>query len=144
LRWGLEKMPFALVLIGILMIVTGAQGTYAQFGSQVAKDFTGPGGFLYWIIAIFIIGAIGYSDRFRTISHLFLALVIIAMILSNRGVFAKFTQQLKQGPTAPVAVSRGGGPAVSQAPTQQPVWYDPRTWSLPSLGNVFQGMVNGP
>lgn len=83
------------------MIVTGAKGTYAQFGSQVASDFTGPGNFTYWVAAIFGIGALGYIDALRTFSRLFMALILISMVLANKGFFAKFTAALKQGPVAP-------------------------------------------
>lgn len=83
------------------MIVTGAKGTYAQFGQQVAADFTGPGNFTYWIAAIGAVGAVGYIDALKTVSRLFMALLLIVLVLSNKGFFAKFSAALKQGPVAP-------------------------------------------
>lgn len=94
-------MPFVLVIVGILLIVTGAQGTYKQFGSQVASDFTGKGNFEYWIAAIGTVGAIGYIQALQTISRLLMALIIIVMFLSNRGFFVKLQQAIAQGPKAP-------------------------------------------
>lgn len=103
-------MPFVLVLVGILMIVTGAQGTYRQFGAQVASDFTGKGNFVYWVASIGIVGAVGYIKSLETISRMLMALIIISMVLSNRGFFAKFAQAIKQGPKAPQpGLSLGGG-----------------------------------
>lgn len=98
-------MPFVLVIVGILMVVTGAKGTYAQFGSQVASDFTGPGNFTTWVVALGAVGSIGYIDALRAFSRLFMALILIAMVLSNKGFFAKFTDALKTGPVAPEAIA---------------------------------------
>jgi hypothetical protein len=94
-------MPFVLVVVGILMIVTGVQGTYAQFGTQVSKDFYGTGNFFYWLVAIGVVGAVGYYDPLRGISRLFMALVIISMVISNKGLFAKLQQTLASGPVTP-------------------------------------------
>jgi len=97
-------MGFVLVTAGLLMIVTGAKGTYAQFGQQVASDFTGPGNFTYWIVSLGAVGALGYIESMRVFSRLFMALILIAMLLSNRGFFQKLTDALKSGPVAPKAV----------------------------------------
>lgn len=98
-------MPFALVLIGLLLIITGAQDTYIQFGRQLQKDFTGPGNFTYWIAAIVAVGALGYSETLRPISRAFLVLVIVAIMLANPGVASKFMEALKSGPVKPQAVA---------------------------------------
>lgn len=108
-------MAFVLVISGLLMIVTGAKGTYAAFGSQLAGDFTGPGNFTYWVAAIGSVGALGYVDALRTISRLFLALILIAMVLANKGFFNQLTAALKAGPTAPPAGT--GAPASLPAGT---------------------------
>lgn len=115
-------MPFALVIVGILMIVTGVQGTYAQFGNQVAQDFTGPGNFFYWIVAVGIIGAIGYAAPLQGISRLFMALVIIAMVLSDskKGLFNSLTNALKSGPVQPLPVSGSATAADNSANAQNP------------------------
>lgn len=87
-------MPFALVTIGLLMIVTGAKGTQDELGSQLLKDFTGEGNFLYWIVAIGAIGSLGYIKPIEPFSRAFMALVVIAMVIRNGGFFDKFTQAL--------------------------------------------------
>ena len=111
-------MPFALLIIGVILVVTGFQNTYAQFGSQVQKDFTGPNNFGYWLLAIFITGAIGYVNDLQTWSRAFMALIIIAMFLnkSNSNVFANFTSGVSKGSStavdaigAPLAGSSSGG-----------------------------------
>lgn len=99
-------MPFALVVIGLVMIVTGAQNTHAALGEQLRKDFTGPNNFIFWIASIGAVGAIGYVESFRNFSRAFMALILIAMILSNRGFFDQFSAALRSGP---VASPTGGG-----------------------------------
>lgn len=107
-------MPFVLVIAGLLMVVTGARGTYQQFGSQLAKDFNGQ--FLYFAAAILFVGALGYVESLRRISRLFMALILIVLVLANRGFFDKFTQALKTGPVAPKANTGGAsGYGVSSA-----------------------------
>ncbi|MEB2519810.1 hypothetical protein SOP85_31015, partial [Pseudomonas sp. YuFO20] len=83
-------MPFALVIIGLLMIITGINNTYSQFGSQLQQDFTGSKSFVVWILALGSVGALGYIKDLRQFSHYFMALILISMILSNKGVFQNF------------------------------------------------------
>ena len=94
-------MPYALVIIGLLMIITGVLNTYAAFASQLQSDFTGPGNFVFWVIALGSVGALGYVDSLRTFSHYFMALILIALILNNKGVFANFQKAIQSGPIAP-------------------------------------------
>lgn len=104
-------MPFVLVLAGLLMIITGAKGTYVQFGRQLASDINGQ--FLYFAAAIGGLGALGYIDALRTFSRLFMALILIVLVLSNGGFAQKFLEALKSGPVAPEAGT--GIPSTNQA-----------------------------
>ena len=109
-------MPFALIAIGLLLIVTGIKGTQSQLAAQLASDFTGAGNFFYWIIAIMAIGAVGYIEPMKGPSRMLLALIIVAMVLSNKGFFAQFQQELQAGSAqAPPASSSssGGGSTLS-------------------------------
>lgn len=103
-------MPFALVTAGLVMIVTGASGCHLAFGKMLAGEFSGKPNFAYWLATIGGLGALGYIPVFASFSVAFMTLVIIAMVLSNGGVFAKLTQALQSGP-ATVA----GGDAVATA-----------------------------
>lgn len=94
-------MPFALIIIGLILVVTGAKDTYQALGQYVIADFTGAGNFLYWIAAIFIVGAIGYVPDIRGPSRLFLLLILLSFVLANQGVFAQFKNALAQGPVPP-------------------------------------------
>lgn len=90
------------------MILTGVKNTYAQFGSTVAGDFTGKGNFTYWLASLGAVGALGYIDALREFSRYFMALIIIAMVLANKGLFAQLTAFLQNGPKAPNAVADPG------------------------------------
>ena len=84
------------------MIVTGARNTYADFGKQVATDFTGDGaqaGFVWWIVALGAVGAVGYIKELQTLSRTFLALIMVSFILKNGSVFQELDAAIKAGPT---------------------------------------------
>lgn len=105
-------MPFALVFIGLLLIVTGAKNTYREFGAELTEDFTGDGNFTWWIVSLGSIGALGYIKELQTFSRLFMTLIIVAMLLSNRGVFAQLTGALQSGPTTPTSAPRNDANAI--------------------------------
>lgn len=92
-------MPFALVIIGLILIVTGVRDTYAALGTQLQQD--GPQ-FVKWALAIVAVGLLGYVQKLRTFSNTFMALILIAMVLaaSKRGqdFFSLFTKQVNAAP----------------------------------------------
>lgn len=96
-------MPYALIVIGLAMVLSGVNGCYAALGSQLKTDFTGSQNFVIWVLAIMAVGAIGYVKDLREFSHYFLALIILAMVLSNKGFFANFSQAINQGPAQPAS-----------------------------------------
>jgi hypothetical protein len=110
-------LPFALTLIGLLLIVTGYRGTYQQFGALVAGEFTGKPNFITFAVAILVLGALGYIPAFRIISRLLLLLVMIGIVVSNRGFFANFQKALATGAVQPAAVASGSAPVTAQSST---------------------------
>lgn len=95
-------MPFILALVGLILIISAVQGTLGALGAELKDDFTGPGNFFFWIVAIGAIGALGYYGPLKPVSRSLLVLVILALVLSNRGVFTKGVAALNSGPIAPV------------------------------------------
>lgn len=95
-------MGIAFVITGLVLIVTGIQDTYAQLGTQLKGDMTGPKNFTYWVAAIGAVGALGYIPALKGFSTWFMALILVAIMLSKgQGFFSKFQSALATGPTAP-------------------------------------------
>lgn len=102
------------------MVITGARGTYAQFGSQIASEFQGQNNFTYWLIAIGSIGALGYIQTLQTISRYLMALILLSIFLSHKGFFAQFQSALKTGAKTPNAATSLSSITSGQAsPTSQ-------------------------
>lgn len=93
-------MPYALVIFGLIMVVTAAKGTHVALGNQLVKDFSGPGNFIYWILAIIVLGVISKTPQGEKLAKPFLILVLVAMLVSNKGFFAQFMAAIKSGPQA--------------------------------------------
>jgi len=92
-------MPFVLIIIGLFLLIAGARGTQGQLYDLIKGDFTGQNSFIYWIAAMGVIGGLGYIPALRGLSHAFLALVLIVLVLhQNTGIWANLTSAL-QGST---------------------------------------------
>jgi hypothetical protein len=83
-------MPYALAIIAILLIVSGARGTYGDLKKLLVSDFTGDNNFMYWIAALGAVGVIGYVPQLEKFSRAFITLILISMILSQQGFAQKF------------------------------------------------------
>ncbi len=94
-------MPYAILAIGLVLVVSAFQGTTAALGKELRDDFTGPGNFFFWIASVVAVGAVGYYTPAQRFAKLFLVLILLAMVLSNRGVFAQAHTALVQGPVSP-------------------------------------------
>lgn len=106
-------MPYALILIGVVLVITAAQNTYAQFAQQLQSD---AGGFAKFAVAIGIVGAAGYVEDLRGISRAFMGLIVLSIILANgkNGLFANLQNAVSQGPaliTPPTDASAASGNA---------------------------------
>lgn len=108
-------MPLALLLIGAVLIVSGIRNTSSQLGTLLAGDFSGPGNFFYWVAAIGVIGGVGYYSPLRNASRLFLFLVVLSMLLADKGVFA----QLQAAVSSVQPPQPSGEAASGQATTDQ-------------------------
>lgn len=94
-------MPFVLIIAGIVLITVAVRNTQDQFFSLVQHDFVGPNNFIFWVLSILIIGAIGYIPRLKPISNGFLILVVLVLILKKgQGFFDQFNKQIVAGTAA--------------------------------------------
>ena len=95
-------MPFIVIIVGLILVSAGARNRTAQLGRLLASDFTGSSGFFYWLVAIWLIGSIGYVKKLESVSRAFMILILTVLVLSNRGVFVKFNEALASlSPSAP-------------------------------------------
>jgi len=87
-------MAWPVLLIGLVLIIVGFRGETDKFVSTVREDFTGQPNFLYWVVAVFAIGSLGAIKPLRPISDGFFVLILVVLILSNRGFFGELTRQI--------------------------------------------------
>jgi hypothetical protein len=120
-------LPIAAILLGAILIDLGVRGTEHVFGAQLEQDFGG-GEFLAWAAAIGILGALAYAPALRKVSTAGLTLVLLGMILSNKGAFMNLAQVVENPPSPAPSVplpsfasggsnsgGGGGGSLVSDA-----------------------------
>lgn len=88
-------MPFALIVFGLVLTVASVRGRENDLFALLKSELTGPNNFVYWFLAIVAIGSIGYIPRLRGFANAFMALVLIALLLHERGFFAQFSAALK-------------------------------------------------
>jgi len=94
-------MAIVLLILGAVMLTASVRNTVSTNGSQeglvdlVKGDFSGQNNFIYWVVSILIIGAIGYIPNAKQLSNAFLVLVIVALLLSKGGFFAQFQSALQ-------------------------------------------------
>lgn len=119
-------MPFALLIVGVIFLLIAYQGTQSQFFMLLKGDFTGTGNFVYWIVSILVIGAIGYVPKLKSISDAFLVLVLVVLFISHSGFFAQFNTQIK------ASTSTGS----IETPTTQPVTSSTNTAMPLTTGQV--------
>ncbi len=92
-------MPIILSVVGVALIWSAVRDTQDTLFTLLYNDTFGLGttgfskSFLAWIIAIVLIGSLGYFKTLRPISNSLLILVIVVLFLANGGFFTKFTQQ---------------------------------------------------
>lgn len=114
-------MPFALVIIGLLAIVTSARDTQDAFAAELRTDFTGPpkDNFIWWLAALGSVGALGYVKPLAPFSKAFLVLIFVVMILAQSkdgrgGFFAQLNAAIAAGPEkqAPQSAAPGSGASI--------------------------------
>lgn len=118
-------MPFALIIIGALLIASGLKDTQGELGTLLSNDLIGAGSFAWWFVSILIVGAVGYIPQVKPVSQAMLALIVSGLIFTNarHGLFSQFTQAIGQfkspGPGQTVDLSGQGIPVEGVKQQQQ-------------------------
>jgi uncharacterized membrane protein len=139
-------MPFALITIGVLLFFTAINRTAGALGQQVAKDlFSTDGGFVYWAAGLVIVGLIGYIPTLKKPSDMFMALIILAMLLQNKGFFSQLQQGLQSGVAAAGGTSTAAAtPSTSTASPTTGLFSGPLGSMLIASQNASAGIGTGP
>lgn len=128
-------MALLLLIGGVVLVDVAIRNTWSQLGSLIAADFTGSGSFLYWVVAVAAIGAVGYAKPFSGFANLFLALLVLVFFLKNgTGFFSQLQQALSSTPAAtpaaplqpiaggiPVTLTLGGSSGSSASGLGSPI-----------------------
>lgn len=92
-------MPIFFLIVGALLIIVSINNKLPELGGLVRSDFVASPGspsFAVWLLAIFVAGSVGYVKELRPVANAFLVLIVVGMILSNKGFFAKFSQSISR------------------------------------------------
>jgi hypothetical protein len=127
-------MPFALMIIGILLVVAGARGkqTYTELKDLLVSDFTGDHNFFSWILALGVAGMFGYVPGMQKLSRAFLFLIFVGLFLANgKGFFRQFQSALAEYKSSSGSATSGNA-GTSSATTAQ----TPATSTLPEVSTL--------
>lgn len=97
-------MPFALLFVGVILLIAAIQGTEKALGRQLYSDFTGQNSYLFWAVAIILIGAVGYVQELKKFSVAFMSLILVVLLLSEKGFFGSLFSEVKTSATSPLTL----------------------------------------
>ena len=88
-------MSFALIIIGLFLLISAIKNTQGSLFTLIHGDFTGSNNFIFWLVAILIVGAVGYIERIKPVSNAFLVLIVLALFLKKGApLFTTFTSSI--------------------------------------------------
>lgn len=131
-------MPFVLLALGILFFIVSLQGTQGSLFTLLKSEFVGTNSFVVWAAAFVIIGLLGYIRPIRPITHAFLVLLLLVLVLTNgKGFFSQFNSALRS-PVAPAAPTGTTGAATqSVSASAAPLALAGSTPSVSALGSMY-------
>ena len=104
-------MPLMFLAVGILFLVLARNGTQGDFEQLLKSEFSGSQSFIVWASAIVLLGLLGFFKPVRPVTDAMIGLIVLVLLISNQGFFAKFNAALRD-PVAPAA------PAQTLTPSQ--------------------------
>jgi hypothetical protein len=112
-----KTMPLILIAAGIVLIITGIKGNPSSLWGLVQGDFTGANNYVYWMVSILVLGALGYIPQLKNVSRLFLLLVIVVLLIHNQGFFAQLQAFINSGSSVTAASASGAAATTPQPNT---------------------------
>lgn len=113
------------------MVIAAVKNTQGTLGQLVKGEFQGQNNFIFWLAAMFLIGAIGYIPKAKGIATALLALVIVVLFLSKgntAGVGGGFFAQLTKG--------------LQSTTTAQPAQPAASDFSLPGVPSILSNLIH--
>ena len=131
-------MPFVLLALGILFFVVSLQGTQGSLFDLLKSEFVGTNSFVVWAAAFVIIGLLGYIKPIRPITHAFLVLLLLVLVLTNgKGFFSQFNSALRSPAAPSVPTGTTGATAQSVSSSAAPLALASSTPSVSALGSMY-------
>lgn len=91
-------MPLFFLIVGILLIIVGINDRIDDLLNLLKEDFVpsdGQPSFMLWILIILAIGLVGGVKSLRPVSNAFFVLLVIVVLLANKGFIQQFTQAIE-------------------------------------------------
>lgn len=76
-------MPFALILIGLAMVMAAVNNRHKELGTLWLSQLQGQGSFLNVLALLLLLGAAGAITGLRPLATAFMGLVLLVMVLST-------------------------------------------------------------
>lgn len=92
-------MPLFFLIVGIMLVIVGINDRISDLNMLLKDDFApsdGEPSFLLWVLIIGVVGLLGGIKSFKPVSNAFLVLLVIVVLLVNKGFITKFTDAIKQ------------------------------------------------
>lgn len=90
-------MPLFILLVGLLLVATGINGTTGTLFSLLKSEFTGRNSFVPWAASIVALGSIGYIPGAKAIANSLLALLFVILFLTKDGFFDQLSAAIDVG-----------------------------------------------
>lgn len=94
-------MSIFLFVASILIMVAAYKGTQDQLFDVLKDDFTGKNNFVYWVIAVVLVVAVGNIKQIKRVSDAFLVLLVIVIVFAQykggTNLLQSFIDQVKRG-----------------------------------------------
>lgn len=93
-------MPIFFLVIAVLLIAAGINNKTKELGGLIGEAMRpsdGSPSFMAWILALLLVGSLGYVAQFKPVANALIALILVVLLLSNKGFFEKFTTALNEG-----------------------------------------------
>jgi hypothetical protein len=74
-------VSLALIFAGVLFLAAAVRSSQDDLYGLLKKDLTGSNNFLQWVLALALVGALGFIPKFKPFSVSLLALILVAIFL---------------------------------------------------------------